>query len=275
MPSSKPSLRERLRYAFDKTLSRGPSALIVWLALATALLILLGTLAVLLFHGIPDGSNLFDVFWNILSQALTPNPVDAANPLQYLVVMFVITIGSLFLVSILIGILSNEIETRVASLRRGRSRVIESDHTVILGWSPQVFTIVSELVIANENRRHGAAIAILADRDKVEMEEEFHTRLPHLKNTRLICRSGNPIDPTDIEIVSPHTAARSSSFLPVRTRPGIPIPTSSSRSWRWSTTRTAGPSRITLSPSCATPRASTCCAWSASRITSSPSSPTT
>ncbi len=213
MPSSKPSLRERVQYAFDKTLSRGPSALIGWLALATLLLIALGTAAVLLFHGIPEGSNLFDVFWNILSQALTPNPVDAANPVQYLIVMFFITIGSLFMVSILIGILSNEIESRVDALRRGRSKVLESEHTVILGWSHQVFTIVSELVTANENRRHGAAIAILADRDKVEMEEEIRTRLPHLKNTRVICRSGSPIDPTDIEIVSPRTA-RSIIVLP-------------------------------------------------------------
>jgi voltage-gated potassium channel Kch len=213
MPSFRPTLRERLQYAFDKTLSRGPGALIGWLALATFVLIALGTLMVLVLHGIPQGSNLFDVFWNILSQALTPNPVDAANPVQYLVVMFIVTIGSLFMVSILIGILSNEIQSRVDSLRRGRSRVLESDHTVILGWSPQVFTIVSELVIANENRKHGAAIAILADKDKVEMETAIRGRLPHLKNTRVICRSGSPIDPTDIELVSPHTA-RSIIVLP-------------------------------------------------------------
>lgn len=217
MPRTKPSLRERIQYAFDKTLSRGPSALIGWLAIATFLLIAVATVAVLLFHGIPQGSNLFDVFWNILSQALTPNPVDAGNPLQYLIVMFFVTIGSLFMVSILIGILNNEIENRVDALRRGRSKVLENDHTVILGWSPQVFTIVSELVIANENRKQGAAIAILADKDKVEMEEEMRTRLPNLKNTRVICRSGSPIDPTDIEIVSPHTA-RSIIILP----PSVP-----------------------------------------------------
>src|ERR1700690_3165465 len=213
MSSSKPSWRERLSYAFEETLSRGPGALIGWLALATVLLIALGTGAVVLLHGIPDNSNLFAVFWNIMSQALTPNPVDAGNPLQYLIVMFIVTIGSLFMVSILIGILSNEIEGRVDALRRGRSRVLESDHTVILGWSPQVFTIISELVIANENRKQGAAIAILAENDKVEMEEEIHSRFPNTKNTKVICRSGSPIDPTEIEIVSPHTA-RSIIILP-------------------------------------------------------------
>ena len=60
--SQKPTWRERFSYAFDRTLARGPSALIGWLALATALLIGLGTLAVLLLHGIPDQANLFDVF---------------------------------------------------------------------------------------------------------------------------------------------------------------------------------------------------------------------
>ena len=213
MSSSNPTFRQRISYAFDKTLSRGPSALISWLALGTVLLIVVATGAVLLFHGIPDGSNLFDVFWNIMSQALTPNPVDAGNPLQYLVVMFFVTIGSLFMVSILIGILSNEIEARVDALRRGRSKVLENDHTVILGWSPQIFTIVSELVIANENRKQGAAIAILADKDKVEMEADIRARIPNAKNTRVICRNGNPIESADLDIVSPHTA-RSIIVLP-------------------------------------------------------------
>jgi ion channel POLLUX/CASTOR len=211
--SIKPTWRERLSYAFDRTLSRGPSALIGWLALGTALLIGLGTLAVLLLHGIPDQSNMFDVFWNIMSQALTPNPVDSGNPFSYLAVMFVVTVGSLFMVSILIGILSNEIEARVDALRRGRSKVLENEHTVILGWSNQVFTIISELVIANENRKSGAVVVVLADKDKVEMEDEIRARIPRTKNTRIICRNGDPIELSDLEIVSLHSA-RSVIILP-------------------------------------------------------------
>ncbi len=128
-------------------------------------------------------------------------------------IMFVVTLGGIFVVSTLIGVLSNGIESQMSRLRKGRSRVLENDHTVILGWSPQVFTIISELVLANENRRIGAVIAILADRDKLEMEDEIRDRVGDTKNTRLICRSGSPIDPTDIEIVSPHTA-RSIIVLP-------------------------------------------------------------
>lgn len=214
MPSSKSTLRERFNYAFDKTLSRGPGALIGWLGLATLFLVAAAILMIMAGGGVPQGASFADVFWDVLYQALTPNPVDpTAFPPLFMIVTFGVTLGSLFLVSILIGILSNEIEARVDALRRGRSKVLENDHTVILGWSPQVFTIVSELVEANRNRRNGAAVVILADEDKVEMEGEIRERIPDAKNTKVICRSGSPIDPTDIEIVSPHTA-RSIIVLP-------------------------------------------------------------
>jgi voltage-gated potassium channel Kch len=74
-----------------------------------------------------------------------------------------------------------------------------------LGWSAQVFTIFSELMIANENQ-HNARIVILADRDKVEMEDEIRARIQTTGRTRIICRSGDPIDLSDLEIGSPHTA---------------------------------------------------------------------
>jgi len=51
-------------------------------------------------------------------------------------------------------------------MRKGRSRVIERNHTLILGWSPTVFAIIGELIIANENQRR-PRIVILADHDKV------------------------------------------------------------------------------------------------------------
>jgi hypothetical protein len=95
----------------------------------------------------------------------------------------------------------------------GLLRVLEDDHTVILGWSPQIFTIISELVLANANRSAGAVVAILAEHDKVDMEDQIKDRVGDTKNTKVICRSGSPIDPGDIDIVSPHSA-RSVIVLP-------------------------------------------------------------
>jgi len=211
----KPSWRQRFHYWFDNSFAGGPLVLIGWLGLGTLLLVAVMT-AVSLIPGItPDGQNLKTLFWNILFQSLTPNPFDASANWQFLVVMLLVTMGSIFMVSILIGTLTSGIEAKVDELRKGRSRVIESGHTIILGWSPQIFTILSELMIANENQKN-ARIVVLADKDKVEMEDEIRARVPHRGSTKIVCRSGNPIDLTDLEIASPHTA-RSIVVLPPET----------------------------------------------------------
>src|ERR1043165_6017282 len=176
--------KARLRYAFDNTLSRGSGALIGWLGIITFVFVLLAILIILVGKAVPQGNTAVDVFWDVLYQALTPNPVDPTSfPPLFMGVTFVVTLGSLFIVSLLIGILSNEIEDRVAALRRGRSRVLESNHTLILGWSAQIFTILNELMIANENQKK-ARIVVLAEKDKVEMEDEIRERVEARGRTR-------------------------------------------------------------------------------------------
>ena len=199
------SLIRRLRYAFDNTMSRGPAGLIIWLALVSTVLVL-GLTAVILLARSDTNKSLSDILWNILYQTLTPNPVDPTSGSGlYLGAMLFSTVGSLFLVSIFIGILTNSIDGRIQNLRKGRSFVIEHGHTLILGWSSKIFGILSELVIANENQRN-ACIVILADMDKVEMEDAIRTKLKHTKNTRIVCRTGSPIDLTDLEIVNPQAS---------------------------------------------------------------------
>ncbi len=198
--------KARLRYKFDNTLSKGSGALIGWLGISTLILVIVAIVIILAAQAVPQGNTPIDVFWDVLYQALTPNPVDPTSfPPLFMIVTFLVTLGSLFIVSILIGILSNEIEDRVTALRRGRSLVIEENHTLILGWSHQIFTILNEFMIANENQPKGR-IVVLADKDKVEMEDEIRERIQIRGKTRIICRRGSPIDPNDIEITNPHSA---------------------------------------------------------------------
>ena len=46
----------------------------------------------------------------------------------------------------------------------------------------------------------------MADRDKVEMEDEIAAKVPDLRNTRVICRSGDPTDLYDLALVTPQTS---------------------------------------------------------------------
>ena len=96
-------------------------------------------------------------------------------------------------------------QDRLAELRKGRSTVVEREHTVILGWSQQIHTVISEIVEANANQPR-RSIVVLAERDKVEMEDEIRARVGSTGKTKLVCRSGSPMDIDDLRIVSPATA---------------------------------------------------------------------
>jgi voltage-gated potassium channel Kch len=151
--------------------------------------------------------------------------------LSFRLVGFGITLGGVFVVSALIGVLANGLDSRLGALRRGRSRVIEAGHTVILGWSPQVFSIVAELAFANRHLRtdrgsaagRSACVAILADKDKVEMEEEIRAKVPATLGTRVVCRSGDPLDLDDLRIVSPDTARAIIVVSPGGPYPDLPV----------------------------------------------------
>ena len=101
--------------------------------------------------------------------------------------------------------MSGAFDSKVEELRKGRSRVLEEDHTLILGWSTKVFPIVKEIVTANESRGK-SAIVILADRDKVEMEDDIKAQVSSLGKTKIIVRSGDPMNLAELEVANPHTA---------------------------------------------------------------------
>lgn len=208
---SNASWSERVRYAFDNYMAKGTAALIGALFAASALVILLIAILVQLAglaQGHPDTQNLSfpDLVWRNLLRTLDPGTMGAdTGSIGFLAATLAVTMGGIFVISTLIGILSTGIESKLSELRKGRSRVIETGHIVIFGWSQQIFSIVAELVVANENRRR-ACIVVFADRDKVEMEEELRTRIGDTGRTRIVCRSGSPIDLTEIDIASVQTS---------------------------------------------------------------------
>ncbi|MGL5063291.1 MAG: CASTOR/POLLUX-related putative ion channel [Microcoleus sp.] len=70
-----------------------------------------------------------------------------------------------------------------------------------MGWSVQVFTIISELIVANANQPN-TCIVILSKEDKVEMEDALRENLGKLRKVKLVCRTGNPSSITDLGIIN-------------------------------------------------------------------------
>jgi voltage-gated potassium channel Kch len=201
------TLRQRLRYAFDNTLSRGTPALIAWLAIVSVAFIAVAAILLVVTGAAPKAENggslsFPELMWHNLMRTLDAGTMGGdAGSAVYLLIMLCVTLGGVFIVGTLIGLISNGVGNQIDELRKGRSMVAEKDHIVILGWNDQIFSIIGELILGNENRRRNC-IVVMADRDKVSMDDELRERIDDFKTTRVVCRRGSPIDLGDLNIVN-------------------------------------------------------------------------
>jgi ion channel POLLUX/CASTOR len=206
----KPTFSQRFQYQFDNLMSRGTPAMIGMLFVFSLIIVIIAG-AIISATGFVqeghtgEGLSFGEAMWESLMRTLDSGTMGGDTGAGFRAVMLFVTLGGIFVVSALIGVLNNGIESQMERLRKGRSRVLETNHTLVLGWSTQIFTVLNELMAANENQPN-ARIVILADQDKVEMEDEIRERVEVKGKTRIICRNGSPIDPNDLEIASPHSA---------------------------------------------------------------------
>lgn len=203
--SKRVSLGQRLRYEFDKSMGAGTIALIGWLALISLLSIVVAG-AVLALTGIaPEGSGpigFIEGAWGALMRSMDAGTMGGDTGWGFRMIALAVTLFGILIFSTLIGILGAGVNSKIEDLRKGRSEVLESDHTIILNWSPSIFDIISELTIANASRKR-PRIVIMANKDKVEMEDEIAAKVGKTGKTGIICRSGDPTDLYDLSIVNP------------------------------------------------------------------------
>jgi voltage-gated potassium channel Kch len=218
----------RLRYAFDNYMSRGTIALIGGLFVLSVLVILIVSVAIAISGALgessaTEGLSFPELVWRSLLRTLDPGTMGGdQGSVTFLLAMLTVTLGGIFVISTLIGVISNGIQGKLDELRKGRSVVLENDHTVILGWSAQIFEIIGEIVLANANRR-GRCIVILAERDKVEMETEIRARVPGTRTTRVVCRSGSPMELADLAIANLQDARSVIVMSPERDDPDTDV----------------------------------------------------
>src|SRR3954452_21849720 len=134
------TLRRRARYWFDNTMSKGTPALIRWLALASLAVVVVGGTLVWLFDPKPGAGEprrgFLGSVWQGVLHALDPGTVAGdSGHWWYVAIAFAITIGGILIVAAFIGVLTTGLDAKLSELQKGRSAVIESNHTVVLGWT--------------------------------------------------------------------------------------------------------------------------------------------
>lgn len=211
-----PTPRARIRYWFDSTLLRGSGAGLIWLAIATtALVAIAGVLLAISEFATNDSERvgIIEGVWLMLVRTLDPGTMGQDAGWGFRLIALSATVGGIFIVSSLIGLISNGIDRRLTELGKGRSQVVESGHTLILGWSHRVPTIVSEIVEANLSESQ-ACIVIMSSHDVASMKDAVSTRVPKPKPTRLVFRTGEVSDLEDLRLVNPSSAKSVVVVLP-------------------------------------------------------------
>ena len=200
----KPSWKAKLTYKIDYLFSKGIGAMILFLGIASLSIIIVASLLAILFQVRPQNSgslSFFELVWVSLMRTLDAGSMAGDEGWAFRILMLFVTLGGIFIISALIGVISNGLLNKLENLQRGRSFVVEENHTVILGWNEKVFTIISELCIANHNQ-HNACIVIMGELDTVRMVESIKEKLPSDCTTRIVCRNGSPIDQTSLNLLN-------------------------------------------------------------------------
>ena len=134
----KPTFRQKFRYWFDNLMSRGtPAMIFILFVLSLAVVAVAGVVISATgfrqegqLERIPFG----EAAWESLMRTLDSGTMGGDTGVGFRIVMLFVTLGGIFIVSALIGVLNNAIEGQIDRLRKGRSQVLETNHTLVLGW---------------------------------------------------------------------------------------------------------------------------------------------
>lgn len=196
-----------LRYWLDNLLARGTGVLLMMLG-AVLLCAIIALTAIMLASNITvaEGATWVENLWTVFIFTFDPTGVPISDGTWgYRILMLVASLGGVFILSTLIGILTTGFAEGLDRLRKGKSVVMEKEHSIVLGWGEQVYSVIDELSAAG-GTNSSATIVILADMDKVQMQDLLRNRVQLGKNKRVIVRSGSPLDISDLQIVRPSEA---------------------------------------------------------------------
>jgi hypothetical protein len=188
---------DKLSYQFDTWYTTSPNAQVVCLMWANVFCIII---LMWLFHitGTLQDREGFDFYaemawlsWGQLSG--TGGSPDGELWGTRFVGVIVAFMG-MFVFSLICAFIEEAINAKLEGLRKGKSKVLESSFTLIIGWSDRVLPLLQQLLLANESTPGGGTIVVLADRDKEWMDGYIQNNINDMMGSSIVTRMGQPID---------------------------------------------------------------------------------
>lgn len=218
---------KRLLFILDDKLLKSPIKLSTVL-LVVAMFYLLYSYLVHLFFGVDNAT---DYIWNLVGLLVSASHFvkTKGTPFNYLVLyLFTMLIG-LFVYGIFISNLVGYVKERLKKLSKGRTKIIEKQHILIIGKSEYMFPVIDQYIEASikikqkrllnlvfKNKIKNQKIVLLSEQLPEKMMSEVEKRTMALKtkkytssmkkvyekelNKKLIYRAGNTSSIHDLEM---------------------------------------------------------------------------
>lgn len=191
-----------LNYRLENWWARNPTAIPLSLAYVTLVTNMIGGVVFSAATGESLGNAIFKT-WTFLCDPAAHTELDTVVATTLGVAL---TMLGLIICGFLISIITDLVTERVAAVKKGNSRVIESGHTLILGYSEgNLRPLISQIAVANASEG-GGVVVVLATRPNEFLQKEVSYLKHELRGTSVVVRSGSPLRTTDLDIVSPQTA---------------------------------------------------------------------
>ena len=125
------------------------------------------------------------------------------------VVAQLIVFCGMFTFAILIGVVSDEIASKVDEVKTGNSKVYEKDHTVIVNWNDQLIPLLKQIAVAkDEGFGFQKPVVLLANKEKEWMDETLADELVDVPPITVVTRQGEAFNAEDLDRVNAWAAER-------------------------------------------------------------------
>jgi hypothetical protein len=200
--------RAKLRYRIDEFIGGGAGKQLLFLAILTGTLVVAFTLVGLVFGlGVEDGfagnvfERVYEVGWFYFGRVIDSGTFTADAGIGNRVVSTIAAILGVIVAGLLISALAGNFQQALEEIRRTGAPVMEEGHFLILGWSEKIYSVIDQLSEAYAQQGR-IIVVVMAERDKVEMEEKLYDKVQSLHRVKIVVRSGSSVVLNDLAKVS-------------------------------------------------------------------------
>ena len=187
--------KARARFYYERFLAlRGIAIFINLLGLFFLAFGILLTLHVIFYH--PDWEDSighFSLAWHVFLEMLSPARISGLRspPMSLLSLSVLTTFVGFGFYSLLIAYASTKTQEALEFFRRGLGPVIETNHTMILGFDERVKQLIKELNYSNHGGK-SLPVVIMSDRLKLEMDHQISHEVNSCSRVRVSTARGEP-----------------------------------------------------------------------------------